>query len=175
MPQQLDLVFFVYGLAFLLLAGVCAGLWGQEREALPWKWLALFGLIHGVNEWLDLLALSTGDCRTFAAVRLVTLAGSFLCLAEFGRVGVRAAGGRVPGLWALALLVLLAAAGGLMGIPGPQAIRYALGLPGAAWAAAALWRAARSHNRNRGAGHGGLRHRRRGPEGPSRTFPRSAD
>jgi diguanylate cyclase (GGDEF)-like protein/PAS domain S-box-containing protein len=151
MPQQLDLVFFIYGLAFLLLAGVCAGLWGQEREVLPWKWLALFGLIHGINEWLDLLALSAGDGRALAAVRLMTLAGSFLCLAEFGRVGVRAAGGSVPGRWALGLLVLLAAAVSLAGVPGPHAIRYALGLPGAVWAAAALWRAARSRNSGRGA------------------------
>jgi hypothetical protein len=48
-------------LSFLLLAVMVHNLGHQTSDVMPWRWLAGFGLLHGANEWLDLLALSLGD------------------------------------------------------------------------------------------------------------------
>lgn len=57
---QLDYIFFFYGLAFIGLGVVCYILAKEVNQRLPWIWLALFGLTHGANEWLDLVALCWG-------------------------------------------------------------------------------------------------------------------
>ena len=67
---QRDFIFFVYGLAFLLLSALCLALHHQVAPRLPWLWLGLFGLIHGVNAWQELLAVSVGDSSAFTAIRL---------------------------------------------------------------------------------------------------------
>ena len=54
---QMDYIFFFYGLAFIGLGVVCYILSKEVNQRLPWVWLALFGFTHGVNEWLDLVAL----------------------------------------------------------------------------------------------------------------------
>ena len=70
---------------------------------------------------------------------------SFVCLAEFGRAGSRIIYGRGPDRWILAALVALAGVGGLAGLTGLFAsTRYALGLVGGLWAAAALFLAAKT-------------------------------
>ena len=77
MLAQLDFIFFVYGLSFLLLATVLWQLPQRARDGitgLPWGWLALFGLLHGTNEWLDMLALSLGDTTSFRLLRLGLMA-----------------------------------------------------------------------------------------------------
>ncbi|MDD5754217.1 MAG: PAS domain S-box protein, partial [Methylococcales bacterium] len=82
--QRLDLIFFFYGLAFLVLAAVCSVLRRVSRKQ-SWLWLGLFGLTHGINEWLDMIALSLDDSLTFKWFRLTMMAISFLFLLEFGR------------------------------------------------------------------------------------------
>ena len=98
---QMDYVFFVYGLAFVLLAAVCLSLGRQARQTLPWHWLAAFGLLHGLNEWLDLAAIGMADGETFRWV----LRGR-LGPAVRGPGGVRPAGpgaaGRQPDARAVA-------------------------------------------------------------------------
>ncbi|MDG4553030.1 MAG: PAS domain S-box protein [Candidatus Competibacter sp.] len=139
--ENLDYIYLLYGLSFVLLATVAAALGGWERT-LPWRWLAAFGVLHGLNEWLDLLALGLGDSPTFQSIRLALLTASFLALVEFGRRGMAGDSPRFGGLGWLALLGL-AALGGLSGeMSGLNAsCRYALGLTGGVLAAAALWRA----------------------------------
>ena len=141
LTAQLDYIFFLYGLSFLLLAAMVYNLGRQTGDAMPWRWLAGFGLLHGVNEWLDLLTLALGDDPRFVIIRLALLAGSFISLVEFGRRATTGgkSGGLPSGL--LAVLLALALLGGLAGIAGLNAgIRYALGLTGGLWAAWALWR-----------------------------------
>jgi len=89
---QLDYIFFLYGLSFLLLAVMVHNLGHQTSDVMPWRWLAGFGLLHGANEWLDLLALSLGDDPPFVLIRLALMATSFLCLLEFGRARNRSLG-----------------------------------------------------------------------------------
>jgi len=87
--QQLDYIYFFYGMAFILLAAVCYVMSRDGGRHLPWIWLAGFGLTHGVSEWLDMLVQSQGDSPVFSAVRLVLMSVSFILLFEFGRLGLR--------------------------------------------------------------------------------------
>jgi hypothetical protein len=73
---QLDYIFFFYGLAFILLGAACFAIArGGPREP-PWAVLGSFGIVHGVNEWLELLALGVGDAPAFALARLAFMAAS---------------------------------------------------------------------------------------------------
>ena len=139
---EMDYVLFIYGFAFIVLAGTCATMRREQPRRLPWLWLGLFGLSHGFYEWMDLLALAFGDGPTFGALRAGLLAISLLCLLEFGRQGLRLGQGPSVGRWVHIPLVACAFAGGLAGLPGLNAgIRYFLALPGAGWSALALFRA----------------------------------
>ncbi len=128
---HMDYIFFVHGLSFLLLAGVCVVLRQQDRSGIPWQWLALFALVHGLNEWSDLIAISIGDAPAFRWLRLAIMTASFLFLIEFARAGHGHIRGKALGRWIFIPLVALAALGG---IAGPEALhgscRYFLGFPG---------------------------------------------
>ncbi|MFA5203097.1 MAG: PAS domain S-box protein [Lentisphaeria bacterium] len=109
--SQLDFVYLTYGLVFLVLATECLSRLRLEGASLPWGWLGLFGLVHGLHEWLDGNLIYLPDSLPFHLLRLLFLAGSFLLLAEFVRRGfLRHFPNRVPGPWILALPVLLTAA-----------------------------------------------------------------
>ena len=143
--SQMDYISFVYGLALVLLSSVCLFLWNRHKAQLPWHWLGLFGLFHGVNEWLDVFAPSLGDSVFFQWVRLSLLAVSLVCLFEFGRSSC----GRLKfiriGGWIYIPLFLIVAetSGGTADVN--AAVRYSFGFFGAALAAIALWRASREN------------------------------
>ena len=141
---QMDYIFFFYGLAFILLAPICMSFQRRLRPKLAWMWLGAFGAAHGVNEWLDLVALTLGSGPVFDIVRLGLMALSFIFLAEFGRASVVTLRGQGPGRWILAAPIGFAVLGGFFGLPGLSAsARYALGLVGGLWAAGALYLASR--------------------------------
>ena len=143
LAAQIDYIYFVYGLAFLLLAAVCATTNAARAPRLPWVWLACFSLVHGVHEWMELLAVALGDTPAFAAVRVGMLAVSFFCLVEFGRRAARPARGACVGCWVyLPLALAILACGGRHVASLNACIRYTLGLSGAAWAGYAMFRAA---------------------------------
>jgi diguanylate cyclase (GGDEF)-like protein len=139
LKSQMDYIFFVYGLAFMVLGVVCFTRQRSPQEVLPWMFMGLFGFAHGLNEWLDLLALTAGDTPLFASVRLAVMAASFAFLVEFGRVATIKLGMRTVGRWIVPFLLLVALLLGslLGGLNG--GIRYALGLVGCLWAAFALF------------------------------------
>ena len=135
MLAQMDYIFFVYGFAFILMAAVCVVL-RPQLPRLPWRSLALFGLLHGLNEWSDMLVLSVGGNTTFSVVILVLMTTSFFFLFEFGRRGWIALRGKGPGWWIYLPLVCGAGLGAFWGIGGyAAATRYALALPGGLWSA----------------------------------------
>jgi hypothetical protein len=84
---QMDYIFFFYGLAFILLGVVCHILSKEVNQRLPWGWLALFGITHGANEWLDLVALSWPEVVWFGACHWALMTASFLFLVEFSQIG----------------------------------------------------------------------------------------
>ena len=133
--SNLDLVFVIYGAAFLAL-GVMAGALNQNRNTgLAWPWLQAFGLTHGLYEWTDALVLNLGENPPVALARQILLLLSFLLLMEFGR---RRAGQPRTRLAYFPALALLAGLAGLA-LQMPQLIRYGVGLPAAWLAARALW------------------------------------
>jgi signal transduction histidine kinase len=86
--DNLDIVFFIYGLSFVVM-GIAILI--QPKKASKFKFantlwlLAGFGLIHGVNEWLDMWAIIKGINPVFNIVRNLILVVSYLLLFEFGR------------------------------------------------------------------------------------------
>lgn len=85
---HMDIVFFVYGLAFFVLGLV---VFAQPREQSRYElarfiWLlGSFGLLHGVLEWMDLWRVVRGGSLGLEVLKLVFLFSSFLFLFEFGR------------------------------------------------------------------------------------------
>lgn len=139
---QIDYIYFCYGLAFIILAAVCATLRKQERERFPWGLMGLFGLFHGLYEWMEMIGLAIGDPPLFRTVRLLFMTASFLFLAEFGRVGGIRLRGRGPARWILLPPLAIVVAGGLAGGWAGLAvtIRYSLALTGGLWAAVTIYR-----------------------------------
>ena len=148
--QQLDYIFFLYGFAFILLAAVCLIMHRERIGQLPWIWLGLFGLVHGITEWLDMVALSLGDGTAFSAVRLGLMTLSFVFLFEFGRDGLIKLQGNGPGRWIYVPLLAFAISGGFAGLSGLNAVvRYTFGLSGALLSGLSLLRASRMKNSTR--------------------------
>lgn len=138
--DQLDFIFFFYGLAFILLGSVCFAIVRGGRQGTPWLVLGAFGFLHGANEWFDLLALVVGDSIPYTVFRIALMAFSFAVLLEFPRLEAVRLGITVPGRWIYAPLLLAVVAGGYFAGPeGANVLaRYLLGFPGAAAASAIL-------------------------------------
>lgn len=148
--SRMDYIYFCYGLSFMLMAVSCYAMGDKDRARLGWGALGLFGIAHGMNEWLDLIAYSFGDDVTFSQVRLGVLIISYLFLMEFGRAGIRRLAGYGPRRRLLLLFAAAATLGAFHGMAGLNAAsRYMLGFGGGVWASAFLFMAAR---RERGQG-----------------------
>jgi len=133
LSTQLDFIFFFYGLAFILLGGVCFAIRRHSNQRTLWGLLGAFGFLHGTSEWLDLTALVLGDTQGFAVFRTGVMTVSFMLLLEFARRDAKAFGWPVPGAWIHAVLLLGVVAGGVAdGLPEANALaRYSFGLVGA--------------------------------------------
>jgi diguanylate cyclase (GGDEF)-like protein len=138
LSAQLDFIYFLYGLAFILLAAVCFAMTGFAGHSRSFGLLGSFALVHGCCEWLDLIALLVGDTPAFALVRTLLMAASFALLLEFARRQAQQLQLRPPGPWLfVALAALVAVAGVSLGITATNAMaRYTFGLAstfGTAW------------------------------------------
>jgi len=90
---DLALILFVYGLVFFTL-GLVVALFSRRSSRLELarslKWLAAFGLLHGLNEWSELFILAYDNqfgLSIFILLedfQLILLAVSFACLLQFG-------------------------------------------------------------------------------------------
>lgn len=161
-------VLFVYGLSFFTL-GFTLALQSLSPIRLPGinnlLLLAAFGLVHGVNEWLDMAALIASrvpagiGATALDGVRLLTLFVSFAFLLQFGVTTLVDRQQWWPWLKAIPLLLLalsavflLAYAPSLDGIGsstwlaiGQAIARYSLGLVGSLLAAWVFWRTCRTY------------------------------
>jgi hypothetical protein len=104
--NQLDFIFFFYGLAFILLGATCWTVARNQGGGNAWAMLGAFGFVHGIGEWLDLTALIVGDTPAFAAARVTVMTGSFILPFEFARLKAIRQGSVLPGRWVPALLAL---------------------------------------------------------------------
>jgi diguanylate cyclase (GGDEF)-like protein len=86
--NNLDVVFFLYGLAFFVM-GISILVQPKKESAFKLAnilWLlAGFGMVHGINEWLDMWVLIKHRNEFLDVLRLLTLIISFIFLYEFGR------------------------------------------------------------------------------------------
>lgn len=133
LAEQADYILFFYGLAFVLLGVTCFAIDRHAIRCRSWRWLGLFGLVHGAGEWLDLTALIIGDNVAFVLLRTGVVTVSYVLLMEFARRELRNQGYKVPGAWIyLPVLALVVIAGAVHGLPEANAVaRYSLGLFGA--------------------------------------------
>jgi PAS domain S-box-containing protein len=138
---RMDYIFFLYGLAFILLA---ASAWRLDRRAgntIPWGWMAIFGLSHGIAEWLKMLGFSLGESRPIGSLHLLLIVTSFFCLFEFGRRGIFFGKRERLGRWVLILALGVTALGAFAGPQGINAAaRYSLGATGGLLAGLSLWK-----------------------------------
>jgi signal transduction histidine kinase len=87
------LVYFVYGLVFFLL-GFAIALQSRQHTRLEiarsLKWLAAFGIIHGIHEWeviivpFQAMYVNDATMTLFLTLQLVLLVVSYFCLFRFG-------------------------------------------------------------------------------------------
>jgi len=86
--NNIDIVFFIYGLAFFVMGGaISIHPRGKSKFILEdciWL-LAGFAYIHGINEWLDMWAKIKGSGEIMNQLRWFCLVISYLFLFEFGR------------------------------------------------------------------------------------------
>ena len=91
--QSLIWIFFIYGLAFFSMGLAILleiGHGSDRRLAYALRYLAAFGLIHGLHEWVEMfdllgmLPLHANSPLQWEALRVAFLAVSFLPLAAFG-------------------------------------------------------------------------------------------
>jgi len=140
LKENIDYIFFIYGLSFIIAAAMCYMLKHLRSQTLPWGKLFYFTLLHGVNEWLDLTAISFGDNPVFGISRTVLMLLSFIFLFEFGRSSIELKRGRPMSSWFHAPLLLVALAGAVYG---PRefniAARYGYGIFGSFTAALGLF------------------------------------
>ncbi len=86
--SHLDIVFFIYGLAFVIMGILILA---QSKKKSVFRiggifWLlACFGLLHGINEWLDMWNIIRGQNDLLDIARWCCLVFSYLFLFEFGR------------------------------------------------------------------------------------------
>ena len=147
--NNLDLAFFYYGLAYILMAAVCVPLRRDDTQNLSWGYFGLFGLLLGSVAWMNLIAISFSDNAFQFYLRMILMSAAFVCLIEFGRRGIPVLNKRW-GIW-IYIPLLLFAASGLLGDEETLKItpRYALGFVGGIFAAIALFKASQTSQRGK--------------------------
>jgi hypothetical protein len=170
LTSQLDYVYFVYGLALVLLGAVAATIPRGAAARLPWGWLAGFAFVHGTAEWLHIANLAlVGPPAFHLAITLVLLA-SYTLLLEFARRSHRVLRGSGPGPWLtwLGLAVPVVAAVNAGAATLAPAMRVLVALPASIWTAFLVGTVAR-RTRSEGGEAGGSLDRAAQPMATART------
>ena len=145
----MTLVWFVYGLAFFVL-GLVILIYPKRDSRFDlarhiWM-IGVFGILHGLNEWLDMFIDLGGPLPPglMAEARLLTLSGSFFFLIRFGATVLSRRASRrrllrvIPSLLVVGwLAILLITGSGRRLLIGDIWARYLLCVPGTfltAWA-----------------------------------------
>jgi PAS domain S-box-containing protein len=143
LAHQLDLIFFVYGLSFFLLALTVYFVARIKGEHPFWRWIGAFAFLHSIAEFLDMSVLSAGDAPGFTTVRVILLTASFFCLFELVRSALVKEYPKACGVWVYFPLCLIVVGGGWMmdGLAGINVmVRYVFGVIGGISAAVMISR-----------------------------------
>lgn len=148
---QAEYIKLMYGLAFVVLASVCFSMSRNANKRLPWVWLGLFGVSHGMCFLLICLTAGYSNNALNSILRTCLLVFSFICMAEFGRDGIVRIQGRGPGKLILIPFITLAVLAVVLRTGSMQeALLYLLGLAGGLPAAWALLLASRDSEKRQG-------------------------
>jgi len=146
---DLDYILLLYALGLAFLAFMLLGLSSTVSSPLPWPWLGLSAASLAGSATVDLLGVSLGGHTALDVLHVVGFVSGCLLLLEFARRSWPVAGGARVGPWILLPFLALPLLGLVSGLRGLEvAAGYALGVVGAVWAAAALWRCARRRSRH---------------------------
>jgi len=83
--DNLDYIFFVYGLFFILIGVIALLLHLRKSSTTPWLWLSLFGFAHGITPWASLFAMNFGQETAAGYAVSAVMIFSLAALLEFGR------------------------------------------------------------------------------------------
>lgn len=98
--SQMDYVFFIYGLGFIILSAVTYNMTGDSEDAPKWKYLGLFGLFYGIHEWFYMPGTGIEPALPYPdSIQTAFLVASIVFLLEFGRTGFRVFRKKQPGFW----------------------------------------------------------------------------
>ncbi len=149
LTSQLDYVYFVYGLALILLGAMTMSIPRAVPGRLPWEWLSAFAWLHATAEWFLLARQSGGNSLVLEPAITLLLLASYACLLGFARRSHLALRGSGPGRWFTGVLVALPiSVAVLWGLPAlAPAMRLLLALPATLWTASVLLVAARRARR----------------------------
>lgn len=147
---QLDYIFFFYGFSFFLMGLICLTMGREKLRRFPWAMLGLFGLVHGITEWLDMFAIIQGKSNIISVLSIGTLLISYLCLLEFSRRGLLLTRGRNMSLLPYLLLLLLLPLAYRRSLNGWLImVRYLVGFPSAYFASRVIYDFSRKDRENR--------------------------
>ncbi len=144
----MDFLLFLYGLNFMVLAAMCMVRHASESRMVPWLWLLTFAVAGGIREWLALAAFAMVPNAQILGLRRACLLLSFLCLMEFGRVGVLVQGERRLGRWWTALVGVVTVSVWVFGdrLDPEDTIRMSAGVVSGLWAGLGLISLAATHS-----------------------------
>ncbi len=138
---QVDYIFFINGLAFILLAVMLYPMVRIKNSILNWRWLMLFGIAYGLSEWAGLVAQSFTDKTELILIQLVLSIAGFCFQLEFARSSTKLLGIKTPGRWIFLPLLAVIITFSFYGIPAINAVScYILGLISGLWTAWVLWK-----------------------------------
>jgi len=142
--SQMDYIYFFYGLSFIFLGIVCFLMKRQFKTGPTWALLGIFGILHGLNEWAELIAIIFSNIgKWFTILQFILLASSFFFLFEFARNNYNKNNNIYKiGSWIYIIIsVLIILAGYFFGEDGLNIfVRYVLGVSGALGVGVVFWR-----------------------------------
>ena len=129
--SQIDYIFFIYGLVFIILYAVSQT---QSKKRLDWEWFGYFSLFSGLGQWIMMVEMSWKN-NFLPVFHFIFITLSFFFLIEFVRVNFHKILKKSPPRWIYLPLVCLLGAGSFAGLSGLCVTAHYLGLIACAGAA----------------------------------------
>jgi PAS domain S-box-containing protein len=139
--SQMDYIFLVNGLAFILLAVMLYPLAKNKSSILNWKWLMFFGISYGFSELIGISTESFNKNLELQIIQQLLSIVGFCFQIEFARSSTKLLGIKAPGRWIYYPLLTVVIVFLIFGLNSVNAIScYLLGLIGGLWTALVLWK-----------------------------------